>query len=76
MERLLSEENKVHKHFNGFMYRFDKRIGVGRESWRCPRKYCKGRIYIYDDCTHEVKRVHEHVINPGIVEAKIAVAEE
>ena len=63
----------MHKHFNGFIYRFDKRLSGGRESWKCPRKDCKGRIHLDGDM-HEVNE-HNHVVNPAIVEAKIAVTE-
>ena len=49
MNRLLSEKNHVHKHHNGFIYRLDKRIAGGAESWTCPRKDCRGRIHINNE---------------------------
>ena len=69
---LLSEKNRTHKHFNGFMYRFDKFV---RESWRCPRKTCKGRMHVTADGQMLEQQGHDHVVNPGIVEAKVAISE-
>ena len=34
MNRLLSEKRRVHKHHNGFIYRFDKKIAGSAESRR------------------------------------------
>ena len=46
---LLSERNSVHKHHNGFIYRFDRMISDGRASWRCLQKGCKGRVHINNE---------------------------
>ena len=75
MNRLLSEKNHVHKHHNGFIYRLDKRIGGGAESWRCPWKDCRGRIHINNEGTMCEVGEHNHVVNPGVVEAKLGVTQ-
>ena len=73
--KLLSEKNRTHKHFNGFIYRFDKLVSGGRESWRCPRKTCKGRMSVTADGQMLEQQGRDHVVNPGIVEAKVAISE-
>ena len=77
MNRLLSEKNHVHKHHNGFIYRLDKRHSRrgGAESWRCPRKDCRGMIHINNEGAMREVSEHNHVVNPGVVEAKLAVAQ-
>ena len=46
---LLTERNSVHKHYNGFIYRFDRMISDGRASLRCPQKGCKGRVHVNNE---------------------------
>ena len=55
------------KHFKDFIYRFDKPLSGGRESWWCPRKACKGRLRITADGQMIEQQGHDH--------AKIAVTE-
>ena len=66
---ITSEKNRPLKSFEGFLYRLDRILSNGNESWRCPRKTCKGRIHIENN-TINIVTEHNHVVNVGEVEAK------
>ena len=72
MNRLLSEKNHVH---NGFIYRLVNRIDGGVESCRCPRKDCRGMIHINNEGAMREVSEQNNVVNPGVVEAKLAVTQ-
>ena len=72
---LLSERNSVHKHHNGVIYQFHRMISEGRASWRCPQKGCKGIVNVDNEGEMREINEHDHVVNSGLLEAKIAVTQ-
>ena len=56
----------MHKHHDGFIYRLDTRIAGGAESWR---------IHINNEGAMREVSEHNHVVNPGVVEAKLSVTQ-
>ncbi len=69
---LLSQKGAAQKHHDGYLYRQDRLLSNGTESWRCPRKDCTGRIH----CTGAqvlIVAEHNHVPDPAEVEVKMSI---
>ena len=50
-------------------------ISDGRAYWRCPQKGCKGRVHVNNEGELYEINERDHVVNPGLLQAKIAVTQ-
>ncbi|XP_068245282.1 uncharacterized protein [Palaemon carinicauda] len=72
MEKLRSTKGKVNLLHQGYVYRLDRVLKSGRESWRCVIGTCKGRIYVCgDECT--CASDHNHVPDPAKSAASLSI---
>ena len=70
MQRFSSERDAEHRVHELYVYRCDRIIKSGVESWRCPQKNCKGRIYCGGDIATIVQ---EHNQNPNPAELEVSM---
>ena len=66
---LISQKGESHKTHEGFIYRLDRILSHGTESWRCVEKKCHGQIHVMNNDI-EITGNHDHVPNPANIEMK------
>ena len=46
---LISQKRENHKTHEGFIYRLDRILSNGAESWRCVEKKFRGRVHVMNN---------------------------
>ena len=60
---LISQKGENHKTHEGFIYRLDRILSNGAESWRRVEKKCRGRVHLMTKDI-QITGNHDHVPNP------------
>ena len=71
---LISQKGENHKTHEGFIYRLDRILNNGAESWRCVEKKCRGRIHVMNNDI-KITGNHDHVPDPANIEMKQSLLE-
>ena len=71
---LISQKRENHKTHECFIYRLDKILSNGGESWRCVERKSHRRIHVMNSDI-EITGNHDHFPNPAKIEMKQSLSE-
>ena len=71
---LISQKGENHETHEGFIYRLDRILSNGAESWRCVEKKGRGQIHVMKNDIH-ITGNHYHVPNLAKIEMKLSLSE-